>query len=316
METQASPLAAVLAATQEWLRGLPRSPVRALVGRRRFQDALAALVRALLVWPAAGGPGEELERAARHLGRLCQHHHLAPADLVDLYGALRQGLFGALGPRAAWAEVAALSQRLDQALKVSLQSVGARPGEGSADVDDLTGLYDHGYFWQRLAEELRPAGAGAAPVSLVMLDLDGFKAVNDQYGHLVGDAVLRTVAGLLRRHCRGGDTVARYGGEEFAIILPRTPAAGAAAVAARLHRAVADHRFPGPPGRTLRLTASLGHATALPGELTPRELVARADAALYAAKRQGKNRVCGWPDLGGLTVPVAESPRPGAVTGD
>jgi diguanylate cyclase len=131
------------------------------------------------------------------------------------------------------------------------------------------------------------------PVSLILLDIDHFKRVNDTHGHDAGDAALRILANALREELRGVDTAARYGGEEFAIILPQAGPEGAQVVAERLRSRIERTEVPG----VGCITASLGVAT-FPGDASSRELlVTSADRALYLAKRTGRNRVRTTADL-------------------
>jgi two-component system cell cycle response regulator len=130
-------------------------------------------------------------------------------------------------------------------------------------------------------------------VALLMIDLDHFKRVNDTHGHLVGDAVLRDVAELLISGVRGSDFVGRFGGEEFLVVLPDTDDDGAAAFAERIRERIDGHAFGGRDGGpSLQMTASIGVAT-FPAALieSVEDLFARADAALYRAKADGRNRV-------------------------
>ncbi len=158
-----------------------------------------------------------------------------------------------------------------------------------AVTDELTGLSNHGSFQDRLAAEVDQVRRYHHQVGLIMLDLDNFKAVNDTYGHQQGDIVLKHVARVLRDTSRDADSPARYGGEELALILPHTDLEGSYAIAERLRTAIEALRIPGPNGHDpLRVTASLGVAASSEGDKDA--LVADADAALYAAKRQGKNR--------------------------
>ncbi len=166
-----------------------------------------------------------------------------------------------------------------------------------ADQDSLTGLWNRGYAERVLPQLLRAAREHAAPVSVLMVDADHFKAVNDGYGHNAGDEVLRRIAGLMSAQLRPVDTVARYGGEEFIVVLPGASAQDAGALAERLCAAVGDAAWDvvvagGTP------TISVGVASAWPDEMVTLgaeelalRLVARADAALYQAKRAGRNRV-------------------------
>ena len=159
-----------------------------------------------------------------------------------------------------------------------------------ATTDLLTGLANHGEFQAVLGHELEDARRYNYPVGLILFDLDNFKRVNDTYGHLQGDAVLRGVARALAQTVREGDTAARYGGEEMALILPHTDVDGSFAIAERVRAEIADLVIPMVDGDgALQITASIGVSATVEGEKD--ELIAEADAALYTAKRSGKNRV-------------------------
>jgi diguanylate cyclase (GGDEF)-like protein len=162
-----------------------------------------------------------------------------------------------------------------------------------ARTDDLTGLFNRRHFHERLGAELARVRRSGEPAALLLLDVDDFKAVNDRYGHPVGDTVLRAFAGLLRDVVRGADVVCRTGGEEFAVILPGADAEEAVAAAHRVVGAVRDGHI-GPEGT---LTASVGLAVA-PGEGdTVAALFRAADDRLLAAKAGGKDRAVtgAWP---------------------
>lgn len=161
-----------------------------------------------------------------------------------------------------------------------------------AITDGLTGLYNHIYFKNRLSEELRRASRKGTPCSLLMLDLDKLKLINDTMGHPIGDAAIRQVATVLKNLLRSGDTAARYGGEEFAVILPDTPLSEALLIAERLRQNI--HRNP-VPGLG-NISTSIGAAFYPVHAESPAELVERADKALYLAKKGGRNRVCVWSD--------------------
>ena len=173
--------------------------------------------------------------------------------------------------------------------------------EMQAATDGATGLANQRTFYERLELELARTARYSSPVSLLLVDIDDFKAVNDSYGHLAGDDVLRTIAGLLAEEVRTDvDLPARYGGEEFAVILPETVAAltpgtartaAGAAVAERIRARVAAEPFVLDNGVTLRLTVSIGVAGAPDMAADAPGLMARADAALYAAKAAGKDCV-------------------------
>jgi diguanylate cyclase (GGDEF)-like protein len=170
-------------------------------------------------------------------------------------------------------------ENVDLHVQVSRQAV----------TDELTGLSNHRRFQELLAVEMEQARRYHHPVALIMLDIDNFKTVNDTYGHQQGDVVLRRVARVLADSSREADFPARYGGEELALILPHTDMAGSFAIAERIRTAVESLRIPRlDDDGVLRVTASLGVAALSDG--TKEDLIAEADAALYEAKRQGKNR--------------------------
>ncbi|MBN1149043.1 MAG: GGDEF domain-containing protein, partial [Anaerolineales bacterium] len=156
--------------------------------------------------------------------------------------------------------------------------------------DPLTGLYNRRYLEDALVRELAQAVRGGYPLSLVMLDIDRFKAVNDSYGHAAGDRVLQALGDLLRRHVRRGDLACRYGGEEFVVILPSTPLEVAQRRAEELRLAYAGLSVEY-QGQALSGSLSLGVAACPAHTADAAGLLAAADAALYAAKRQGRNRV-------------------------
>jgi diguanylate cyclase (GGDEF)-like protein len=177
--------------------------------------------------------------------------------------------------------------------------------EELATVDELTGLANSRVFRRRLQDEWIRAARYGHPLSLVMLDLDDFKRVNDTLGHPTGDRVLREFAMLVAGGARATDLPARYGGEEFAIILPHTEGERAVRVAERVRAAVADFQFL--DGDTpINVTVSAGVAThpSASGAQSAEEFLKTADRALYAAKNSGKNRVVVDGEGKGLKAPA------------
>ncbi|MDW5377059.1 GGDEF domain-containing protein [Halomonas sp. HP20-15] len=172
-------------------------------------------------------------------------------------------------------------------IDVSEQVVQQRHLRKLSDTDELTGLANRRRLMQRLREEMSSARRHARPLSLLLLDLDHFKRINDTWGHLKGDQVLKQLAELCCNALRGEDLVARLGGEELAILLPCTPIEAAVQLAERLREAIAGHDFGITQGR---VTASLGAAEYQDND-TIDELIERADRGLYAAKHAGRNRV-------------------------
>ena len=157
--------------------------------------------------------------------------------------------------------------------------------------DPLTGLHNRRYLMDRMLQEITRSDRHGEPLALAMIDLDAFKPINDQFGHVLGDKVLRAVGSAISKSVRVSDIPARYGGDEFAVILPQTPAEGAMRVCERLLRNISEIVLQDETGRTFRITASLGLAYYPADDVeTPEDLVHSADGALYGAKRSGKNR--------------------------
>ncbi|HEV3316883.1 MAG TPA: GGDEF domain-containing protein [Candidatus Angelobacter sp.] len=167
-----------------------------------------------------------------------------------------------------------------------------------AFTDYLTGLKTRGYFEQQLDLEFKRSERRRQKFALLMIDIDHFKNLNDTFGHHTGDQVLRDVASILMKDMREVDTVARYGGEEFVMILPETTETGATYVAQRLRRAVEQAKFfAGSPQTIQHLTISIGIAVFDTDAQFKRDLIEFADAALYAAKNGGRNRLVCYSEL-------------------
>ena len=157
-----------------------------------------------------------------------------------------------------------------------------------AYIDGLTGIHNRRYFEMRIVEELERASRFQGRLSVIMVDIDNFKRVNDEFGHLLGDEVLRGVSSLLKQQLRKMDLVCRYGGEEFAIVVLETTGENALRVAEKLRRQIETHEFPGVPRP---VTISCGVADYPENGVTRDEVVAAADSALYMAKQAGRNKV-------------------------
>jgi diguanylate cyclase (GGDEF)-like protein len=158
-----------------------------------------------------------------------------------------------------------------------------------ADTDDLTGIWNKRYFRRHLPQELERARIYGVPLALLMLDVDDFKDINDNYGHTAGDVVLSELCGAVRESLRPPDLFARFGGDEFSIVLPHTDLAGACAVADRILHKVREMVIPNGGEGVLTCSVSIGLAEFRPGDDVA-SLIRRADERLYASKREGKNR--------------------------
>ncbi|MGB8700688.1 MAG: diguanylate cyclase [Thermosynechococcaceae cyanobacterium] len=175
-----------------------------------------------------------------------------------------------------------------------------------ATIDGLTGVFNRREFNRRLKVELERSRREGHSVSLLMVDIDHFKKLNDTYGHQSGDDALRYVSKLLKREVRPGDQPARYGGEEFAVILPYADSNDVFIVAERIRILLAAQDIPIQDNQRVRVTASLGGATFPSDAQSEETLMAAADEALYRAKHGGRNRVC-------LANPIL-TPSPTPVT--
>jgi diguanylate cyclase (GGDEF)-like protein len=225
----------------------------------------------------------------------------AKSDLDSRVTGLRIGADDFLAKPFADAEVLARAGAMLRIKSLQDQLRAAKSQlEKLSVTDGLTGLFNHRHFQERLHEEFRRAQRYSDPVSLMMLDLDHFKSINDRYGHPFGDVVLKGTADLLRHSVRDPDICSRYGGEEFAVILPKTHLAGALSVAERIWRELGLQRYAleeidpeTHKPRHLNVTASIGIAFYPSKDITSAEaLVKHADEALYRAKREGRNTIC------------------------
>jgi len=163
--------------------------------------------------------------------------------------------------------------------------------EALSVTDDLTHLYNSRYLNQVLRRETKRASRSGRPLSLLFIDLDGFKAVNDVHGHLFGSRALVEAAAVIRQSARETDVVSRFGGDEFALVLPDTGGEGAFAVGERIRERIAAHRFLVGDGLDIHLTGSIGVATLPDVAASSEELMHAADKAMYAVKESGKNGI-------------------------
>ncbi len=173
----------------------------------------------------------------------------------------------------------------ETALRNALEEV-----ERLAITDSLTGLYNHRHLFELAGREFQRARRYQLPLSVIMLDIDEFKQVNDTYGHTIGDQVLQGVAECCRKELRGVDVIGRYGGDEFVAMLPETGLSAACQVAELLRKSIAERVLDTKAGR-VTATVSLGVAVLDDRHLTPETLLDGADRALYAAKQNGRNQV-------------------------
>ena len=168
--------------------------------------------------------------------------------------------------------------------------------ERMATTDGLTGLFNHRLFQEKLSGEFERLKRLPEPISLILMDIDHFKKVNDTYGHPIGDIVLKGVARVIKETIRAIDIPARYGGEEFAVILPGTSCEGAGNIAERLRQKVKEKPFSA-NGKLIEVSISIGIATSPFDAKSKEELIERADQALYHAKHEGRDRTALWSSI-------------------
>jgi diguanylate cyclase len=239
------------------------------------------------------------------------------ADMLDMDAAPRTRLCGV---------------DVTEALRLLKQTGTDDPGAGSArnavalqrvvdalcalsSQDGLTGLANRRALWGALEREIARSARTGETFALMLIDIDHFKRVNDQYGHLTGDLVLRAVARMIEASFRAMDTVARFGGEEFAVILPNSPPAYSQQVARRACERIAGEPIDVSPDLRLFITVSIGVACS--GEWSARDtkaMVEAVDRNLYRAKRLGRNRVC-WEPTPGTALTGAERAQLFAIVG-
>ena len=233
--------------------------------------------------------------------RLANAHTYPSAAAVAFPLACRSRTVGAIvgidkvasarEPRFAAATLAALRDALEPGAFALDNAVRMQRAEALSVTDDLTQLYNSRYLSQVLRRETKRASRSGRPLSLLFIDLDGFKGVNDRHGHLAGSAALVEAASVIRISARETDIVARFGGDEFALVLPETGTEGAAMVGERIKDKISVHPFLRKDGLDIKLTVSVGIATLPDVANSAEELVQAADEAMYWVKEHGKNNV-------------------------
>lgn len=262
---------------------------RPLIGPERDLGSHRTLRHVLMndepVWldPAA----EELERA--ELSRLHQlggaATMLLPLSTAGRVAGVLELISESPGRRFSEGETKLLRAMANQAASALENARLVRQLRDAAETDLVTGVYSHRHLQDRVRQEVARAARGRTALSVLMVDLDDFKRVNDLHGHQTGDRVLRAIAGALRAAVRTSDVVARYGGDEFVVVMPETDGSEAQSVAERAEAAVAHLRHPMPDGSEVQVTCSVGLALHPRDGRTGKELLRAADAQMYHQKR-------------------------------
>ena len=291
-------LAGVL--TEDALRAALWRHLPPLAGKDDIWVLLGDGPRVTLLLDTTGNPAVAVaaEEISRHLLEASSDEHSIPAGhgpyrcFVITSGGRPLGVLGVLDSDDTLDERAGrLIEAAAALLGIAVRNVELfTETREHALTDALTQCFNRAHILQVIEGELRRSRRTRSPLSVVMLDIDQFKSINDRAGHLGGDAVLAAIGSRLSEVLRHSDVRGRFGGDEFLIVLPDTPAAGAAYVAEALRREIEELRIP-VEGEVARVTASVGVATAGAGEIEANAVVARADHALYRAKDSGRNCV-------------------------
>ena len=287
--TRQAPLASWAILVDQWV-GRPR-----LLAERGLPDSHLTIVRALASRVLRSGDDLLLPRLSdgvpagprgAGLGVALQCRGRTSAALVGLASRAV-----ARGPEHVDEACEAVRARLESLTLVLDSALRIERAEALSVTDDLTGLYNARFLAEVLRRESKRAQRTGRPLSVLFVDLDDFKRVNDAHGHLAGSRTLVEVARVLRRSLRESDVAVRYGGDEFALVLPDTDEAGGRAVATRVRERVATRTFLSRDGLRLRLTVSIGVATLVGGDGSGTRLLQAADSAMYRVKSSGKNAI-------------------------
>ncbi len=268
-----------------------------LVSGQALEPPLDPALSQIAQWAVSHGQ----EFMAADLARDARIDRASPSTIVGLPLRARGRTMGALigidrmpsasEPRLSPAVLGSLVPYLEAAAIALDNAVRVQRAEALSVTDDLTHLYNSRFLDQSLRRETKRASRSGRPLSLLFIDLDGFKSINDTHGHLSGSRALVEAAAVIRTSARETDVVARFGGDEFALVLPDTGSDGAVSVADRVRTRIAEHPFLAVDGLDIRLTASVGIATLPDAARTAEELLSAADAAMYRVKETGKNGI-------------------------
>ena len=293
--TSIAPVAAASPVTDLGWRVVVRQPITLAYSLVRdattavlLIGAIASVVASLLAYRAARSLSRHLHGIALAARRV---EAGAPGAGMPVFGGSSEVTALSSALRNMTVQLLASNSRMEQQVRVRTRELLAANSalDRQARSDALTGVMNRRGLEERLRLAVISARRGMRPLAVAMVDADYFKRINDQFGHEVGDGVLRRLAETLRSRLRASDAVARLGGEEFIAVLPDTDMAGALALAESLRAAIEGHRDP----LYGSITVSIGVAVATGGDIDGAGLLRSADTALYRAKAEGRNRVCG-----------------------
>ncbi len=252
------------------------------IGQWVLRNGAVCAARDVAADPRFGGTGGPV--AALGFPLDCRGKTIGALVGLDRTTSAREPTFAAAAQAALLCALEPGAIALDNALRV-------QRAEALSVTDDLTQLYNSRYLSQVLRRETKRASRSGRPLSLLFIDLDGFKGINDTHGHLYGSRALIEAAGVIRQSARETDVVSRFGGDEFALILPDTGSEGAVAVGERIRDRIDAHRFLRGDGLDIHLTVSVGVATLPDVAASTEGLIQAADKAMYHVKDHGKNGI-------------------------